>query len=134
MGGSGAGKTTFMDVIANRKTIGYHKGQILINGHEVEPVAWSRNLGYVEQMDIHSPQLTVKESLEVSARLRLPRATSEAALQHQLATTLQMVRRCRLLTTKGCDHKTPRHTSSEVICGHESRRGHECPGLEPLIN
>jgi ABC-type multidrug transport system ATPase subunit len=36
MGGSGAGKTTFMDVIAGRKTVGYHKGSILINGHPVQ--------------------------------------------------------------------------------------------------
>lgn len=92
MGGSGAGKTTAMDVIAARKTVGYTTGDILINGHPMDKRAWSRNLGYVEQMDIHSPQLTVYESLEVSARLRLPRGTSNEQIQNQIANTLQMVR------------------------------------------
>lgn len=32
MGGSGAGKTTLMDVIAGRKTQGVVKGDILVNG------------------------------------------------------------------------------------------------------
>eukprot|EP00892_Ulva_mutabilis_P008760 jgi/Ulvmu1/6256/UM028_0114.1 len=91
MGGSGAGKTTAMDVIAARKTVGRTSGDILINGYPMEQGSWSRNLGYVEQMDIHSPQLTVYESLEVSARLRLPRDTSSTQIQNQIANTLQMV-------------------------------------------
>lgn len=36
-----------------------------------EQGTWSRVVGYVEQMDIHSPALTVEESLMFSARLRL---------------------------------------------------------------
>ncbi|KAG0455315.1 hypothetical protein HPP92_024607 [Vanilla planifolia] len=48
MGVSGAGKTTLMDVLAGRKT------------------------GYCEQNDIHSPHVTVYESLIYSAWLRLP--------------------------------------------------------------
>ena len=39
--------------------------------------SWSRNLGYVEQMDIHSPQLTVYESLQARF-LRLPERTQGA--------------------------------------------------------
>ena len=33
MGGSGAGKTTLMDCIAGRKTIGEITGNIFVNGH-----------------------------------------------------------------------------------------------------
>lgn len=71
MGGSGAGKTTLMDVVAGRKTQGVIKGEILANGRQVNPDIWSRVVGYVEQMDIHSPCITVLESLQFAARLRL---------------------------------------------------------------
>jgi ABC-type multidrug transport system ATPase subunit/ABC-type multidrug transport system permease subunit len=71
MGGSGAGKTTLMDVVAGRKTIGTIKGDILANGREVDPAVWSRVVGYVEQMDVHSPCITVYETLHFAARLRL---------------------------------------------------------------
>ncbi|PNH10990.1 Pleiotropic drug resistance protein 1, partial [Tetrabaena socialis] len=60
MGGSGAGKTTLMDVIAGRKTVGHIKGDIWINGHPKEQASWARNTGYVEQMDIHTPAAAVR--------------------------------------------------------------------------
>lgn len=54
---AGAGKTTLMDVIAGRKTQGEITGDILVNGHAKDQKTWSRVVGYVEQMDIHSPQV-----------------------------------------------------------------------------
>ncbi|KAL6334310.1 hypothetical protein AAG906_014711 [Vitis piasezkii] len=56
MGVSGAGKTTLMDVLAGRKTAR----------------DFARISGYCEQNDIHSPHVTVHESLLYSAWLRLP--------------------------------------------------------------
>ena len=50
MGGSGAGKTTLMDVIAGRKTQGAITGNILVNGHPKDQATWSRVMGYVEQV------------------------------------------------------------------------------------
>lgn len=99
MGGSGAGKTTFMDVIAGRKTMGRHEGRIGVNGFEMQIASWSRTLAYVEQTDIHSPQLTVLESLIVSSELRLPRGTSEGARMNHVSNTLAMVRRLFGLVT-----------------------------------
>lgn len=55
--GAGAGKTTLMDVIAGRKTQGEITGDILVNGYPKDQKTWSRVVGYVEQMDIHSPQV-----------------------------------------------------------------------------
>lgn len=60
-----------MDVVAGRKTQGIIRGDILVNGRPKEQGTWSRVVGYVEQMDIHSSCITVKESLRFSARLRL---------------------------------------------------------------
>lgn len=50
MGGSGAGKTTLMDVIAGRKTVGRITGEIFVNGKPKDQNSWSRMMGYVEQV------------------------------------------------------------------------------------
>jgi ABC-type multidrug transport system ATPase subunit len=71
MGVSGAGKTTLMDVLAGRKTGGYIEGSINISGYPKKQETFARISGYCEQFDIHSPQVTVHESLVFSAWLRL---------------------------------------------------------------
>ncbi|XP_074329259.1 ABC transporter G family member 31-like isoform X2 [Apium graveolens] len=82
VGSSGAGKTTLMDVLAGRKTGGYIEGDIRISGHPKEQRTFARVSGYVEQNDIHSPQVTVFESLWFSANLRLPKeVTKERRLE-----------------------------------------------------
>ncbi|XP_010654721.1 pleiotropic drug resistance protein 1 [Vitis vinifera] len=72
MGVSGAGKTTLMDVLAGRKTGGYIEGNITISGYPKKQETFARISGYCEQNDIHSPHVTVHESLLYSAWLRLP--------------------------------------------------------------
>ncbi|KAL0923809.1 hypothetical protein M5K25_004587 [Dendrobium thyrsiflorum] len=72
MGVSGAGKTTLMDVLAGRKTYGYIKGNITISGYPKKQETFARISGYCEQNDIHSPNVTVYESLVYSSWLRLP--------------------------------------------------------------
>ncbi|KAI3775037.1 hypothetical protein L1987_49605 [Smallanthus sonchifolius] len=71
MGVSGAGKTTLMDVLAGRKTGGYIEGDIRISGYPKKQETFARISGYCEQNDIHSPHVTVYESLIYSAWLRL---------------------------------------------------------------
>ncbi|KAF7843299.1 pleiotropic drug resistance protein 1-like [Senna tora] len=78
MGVSGAGKTTLMDVLAGRKTGGYIEGNITISGYPKRQETFARISGYCEQNDIHSPHVTVYESLLYSAWLRLsPEVDSE---------------------------------------------------------
>ncbi|KAK9149768.1 hypothetical protein Scep_008525 [Stephania cephalantha] len=72
MGVSGAGKTTLMDVLAGRKTGGYIEGDITISGYPKKQETFARISGYCEQNDIHSPNVTVYESIVYSAWLRLP--------------------------------------------------------------
>ncbi|KAL5975652.1 hypothetical protein ACLOJK_019978 [Asimina triloba] len=72
MGVSGAGKTTLLDVLAGRKTGGYIEGNITISGYPKKQETFARVSGYCEQNDIHSPNVTVHESLVYSAWLRLP--------------------------------------------------------------
>ncbi|KAM4118795.1 hypothetical protein ACJW30_03G009000 [Castanea mollissima] len=71
MGVSGAGKTTLLDVLAGRKTSGYIEGHIKIGGYPKVQETFARVSGYCEQTDIHSPQITVEESVIFSAWLRL---------------------------------------------------------------
>jgi ABC-type multidrug transport system ATPase subunit len=71
VGVSGAGKTTLMDVLAGRKTGGYIEGNISISGFPKNQATFARVSGYCEQNDIHSPFVTVYESVVYSAWLRL---------------------------------------------------------------
>ncbi|CAN4106572.1 unnamed protein product [Withania somnifera] len=71
VGVSGAGKTTLMDVLAGRKTGGYIEGSIKISGYTKNQTTFARVSGYCEQNDIHSPYVTIYESLLYSAWLRL---------------------------------------------------------------
>ncbi|KAH6773057.1 pleiotropic drug resistance 6 [Perilla frutescens var. hirtella] len=71
VGVSGAGKTTLMDVLAGRKTGGYIEGAITVSGFPKNQTTFARVSGYCEQNDIHSPYVTVYESLLYSAWLRL---------------------------------------------------------------
>ncbi|KAL5806630.1 hypothetical protein ACOSQ4_029363 [Xanthoceras sorbifolium] len=77
VGSSGAGKTTLMDVLAGRKIGGYIEGDIKISGYPKEQRTFARIAGYVEQNDIHSPQVTVEESFWFSSSLRLPIGVSK---------------------------------------------------------
>uniref|UniRef100_A0A0D9XTN9 ABC transporter domain-containing protein n=1 Tax=Leersia perrieri TaxID=77586 RepID=A0A0D9XTN9_9ORYZ len=71
VGVSGAGKTTLMDVLAGRKTSGVIEGEITLSGYPKKQETFARISGYCEQTDIHSPNVTVYESIVYSAWLRL---------------------------------------------------------------
>ncbi|MBA0700367.1 hypothetical protein Goari_027142 [Gossypium aridum] len=60
-----------MDVLAGRKTGGYIDGNITVSGFPKKQETFARVSGYCEQNDIHSPHVTVYESLLYSAWLRL---------------------------------------------------------------
>ncbi len=75
-----AEQTTLMDVIALRKgsTLSFWgnvgiTGDILLNGFPQEKISFKRCSGYVEQFDVQSAELTVKETIRFSAQLRLDR-------------------------------------------------------------
>ncbi|KAJ3413478.1 hypothetical protein HDV05_007923 [Chytridiales sp. JEL 0842] len=71
MGPSGAGKTTFMNVLMGKvKRTG---GTITINGVPAEMHEFRKVIGYVPQEDTMLRELTVHENLLYSARVRLSR-------------------------------------------------------------
>lgn len=67
------GQTTLMDVIALRKASGEISGEVLLNGFPQERVSFRRCSGYVEQFDVQSAELTVRETIRFSSELRLDR-------------------------------------------------------------
>ena len=77
MGASGAGKKTLLDVLSGRKTIGIIEGDIRIGGHPKVQETYARISAYCEQTDIHSPHITIEESVTYSAWLWLPSEIDE---------------------------------------------------------
>ena len=73
MGGSGAGKTTCLDILARRNKIGNTGGDILVNGKYMDFGQYREITGYVDQEDTLMETLTVYETILHSALLRLPR-------------------------------------------------------------
>ncbi|KAK3026917.1 hypothetical protein RJ639_040323, partial [Escallonia herrerae] len=91
MGVSGAGKTTLLDVLSGRKTGGKIEGDIRIGGYPKHQATYARISGYCEQTDIHSPQITIEESLTYSAWLRLPSQIPQSTKSGFVAEVLQMI-------------------------------------------
>ncbi|KAG4119906.1 hypothetical protein ERO13_D11G108000v2 [Gossypium hirsutum] len=91
MGVSGAGKTTLMDVLSGRKTGGYIEGDIRIGGYPKVQETYARISAYCEQTDIHSPMITVEESVMYSAWLRLPTEINKHQRLEFVAEVLQMI-------------------------------------------
>lgn len=72
-GVTGAGKTSLLDVLSNRITSGSITGEVYVDG-AVRNASFSRQIGYVQQDDIHLPTASVREALQFSALLRQPRS------------------------------------------------------------
>jgi ABC-type multidrug transport system ATPase subunit len=65
-----------------------------LNGHPQEPKSFRRCTGYVEQFDVQSPALTIRETIEFSAKLRLEDtdpAVNDESIRKVVDQTLQML-------------------------------------------
>ena len=83
-----------MDVLALRKTSGKIEGDIRLNGHPQEELSFRRCTGYVEQFDVQSAQLTIRETLKFSAKLRLQEndpAVTKESIEKFINQTLAML-------------------------------------------
>jgi ATP-binding cassette, subfamily G (WHITE), member 2 len=78
MGPSGSSKTTLLDVLAGRKTVGDISGTLRFAGHPASRTFLRRYTGYVEQFDTLLANLTVAEMLMYTAELKNPLATPAA--------------------------------------------------------
>lgn len=84
MGASGAGKTTFLDILARKKKRGLVEGDIFVNGEKVNDSEYKKVVGFVDQEDTMLSTLTVHETILNSALLRLPREMSRLTKEHRV--------------------------------------------------
>ncbi|KAJ5287895.1 ABC transporter G family member [Penicillium angulare] len=84
MGASGAGKTTFLDILARKNKRGAVQGNFYINGEKISDNDFKSMVGFVDQEDTMLPTLTVHETIQTSALLRLPRDMSRAAKEQRV--------------------------------------------------
>jgi len=109
MGPSGAGKSTFLNVIMGKTAgLGQVTGGIRANGREMRPEDLRGIVGFVPQEDIVHEDLTVRENLVYSARLRLSAAKP---LREQLAIVDDVINVLQL-----------RHVQHSIV-GSAERRG-----------
>ncbi|KAI9732695.1 MAG: hypothetical protein M1818_007429 [Claussenomyces sp. TS43310] len=84
MGASGAGKTTFLDILARKNKRGVVRGDLYVNGEEVSDSEYKSVVGFVDQEDTMLPTLTVHETIMTSALLRLPRDMGRSAKEQRV--------------------------------------------------
>ncbi|KAI1329767.1 hypothetical protein F5Y16DRAFT_81260 [Xylariaceae sp. FL0255] len=84
MGASGAGKTSFLDILARKNKRGHASGDFYVNGEKVNDAEFKSVVGFVDQEDTMLPTLTVHETILNSALLRLPRTMSRAAKEQRV--------------------------------------------------
>lgn len=84
MGASGAGKTTFLDILARKNKRGLVGGDFYVNGEKVDDADYKNVIGFVDQEDTMLPTLTVHETILNSALLRLPREMSRSGKEQRV--------------------------------------------------
>lgn len=84
MGASGAGKTTFLDILARKNKRGLVQGDFYVNGEKMGDSDFKSMIGFVDQEDTMLPTLTVHETILTSALLRLPKDMSRFAKEQRV--------------------------------------------------
>ena len=85
-----SGKTTCLDVLAQRKNIGVVSGTLLLDGKPLG-VDFARTTAYAEQMDVHEETATVREAMRFSAYLRQPAGVTKEAKDQYVEEMLEML-------------------------------------------
>ena len=116
MGASGAGKSTFLDILARKNKMGHVGGRTLVNGREVPDSDFKRVMGFVDQEDTLMSTLTVYETVLYSALLRLPR---EMSLEAKKFRTLETMHELGIL---GIKDSRIGSSGRRSISGGEKRR------------
>jgi ABC-type multidrug transport system ATPase subunit len=124
LGASGAGKTTLLNILSARlSSVGTLEGKVLFHGKPRDAQTWKRTVGFVEQDDVMLGLLTVQETVEYSAKMRLPSKlyTQEQKAQ-RVQDTIDMLRlqKCRdtrigTSTTRGISGGERKRTSIAVV-------------------
>mmetsp|Transcript_41324 Transcript_41324/g.54311 ORF Transcript_41324/g.54311 Transcript_41324/m.54311 type:complete len:655 (+) Transcript_41324:76-2040(+) len=116
MGPSGSGKTSLLNVLSQRINPNAVTGSIFINQHENVSKLWKRKMGFVFQDDLMLGNLTVRQTLLFSARLRLPQKMSMQQKEEKVDALLD------LLGLKHCAESRIGSIERRGISGGERKR------------
>ncbi|GJN87353.1 hypothetical protein Rhopal_000302-T1 [Rhodotorula paludigena] len=116
LGASGAGKSTFLDLLARKDKRGTVSGEILVNGRPVSATEYRRVVGFVDQEDTLMGTLTVYETVLYSALLRLPR---DLSFEDKRMRTLETMHELGIL---GIRDSRVGESGARGISGGEKRR------------
>lgn len=116
IGASGAGKTSFLDILARKSKRGQVSGESRLNGRAVSDSQFKRVVGFVDQEDTLMSTLTVYETILYSALLRLPRDMSFDAKKVRTLETMHE------LGIYGIKDSRIGESGSRAISGGEKRR------------
>eukprot|EP01040_Poterioochromonas_malhamensis_P016556 gene16556-18824_t len=109
MGPSGAGKTTFLNTILGKVDSSWERGgKLWINGVHENLLRFRKIIGYVPQDDIMHRDLTVRENITYSAKIRLPRHWTAEEREEHIRATIAAIKLSHV---------------EDVIVGDEVRRG-----------
>mmetsp|Transcript_20402 Transcript_20402/g.26463 ORF Transcript_20402/g.26463 Transcript_20402/m.26463 type:complete len:645 (-) Transcript_20402:112-2046(-) len=126
MGPSGAGKTTFLNVISNsrsRKQI--RTGSLRMNGEPL-PKGYNSLCSYIPQNDVLYPALSPRQAFIYAAKLRLPPSTSE---EDKMKVVNKLIRDLHL---EKCQDTPVGNESQRGVSGGEKKR--TSIGLELIVN
>ncbi|CAI7918917.1 unnamed protein product [Closterium sp. NIES-54] len=91
MGASGGGKTTLLNILAQRISSRQRKGTVELDGAEVRAGTMRRVSAYVMQDDVLFPSLTVRETLMYATELRLDSKTSRREKEQKVARLIDLL-------------------------------------------
>lgn len=114
MGGSGAGKSTFLNVLMGKAD--HTGGAVKINGWTKNMNKYKKLIGYVPQDDIVFPELTVRENILHSARIRLPSSWRDKEIQDHVDSLVACLQLAHVQHSRVGDSVKP------VISGGQRKR------------
>ncbi|KAI9508809.1 hypothetical protein F5148DRAFT_1351131 [Russula earlei] len=90
LGPSGAGKTTLIEILANKSKSGYTSGSVRFPSDPSREARTPR-IGFVPQQDVLPVMLTVYEALLFAARLRLPEYVTDAEKRQRVEDVIEQL-------------------------------------------
>ncbi|KAL7750113.1 hypothetical protein RI367_004628 [Sorochytrium milnesiophthora] len=126
LGGSGAGKTSLLNALADQTKMSRINGSLLINEKPTTSSVMRKVSAFVHQDDVVLGTMTVQEAIEMSAALRLPSSWTHAQKQGKVEEAIAMLDldKCR---------NTPLGTATEKgVSGGERKRA--CIAMELITD
>ncbi|KAG0440102.1 hypothetical protein HPB47_016403, partial [Ixodes persulcatus] len=105
LGPSGAGKTTLLNILSGFQTRSC-QGQLFVNGQATKEKSFRKLSSYIMNGDNLIQHLTVRETIDAAARLKMP---ENSTYQQRDALVTNLLKSWDL---DGCEHRAIRHLSS----------------------